>query len=748
MAVKAPNLSMRRRIQFISFFMAFVMVAILIARLAYLHLVNYEEYKKKASQQQFKVTSITPNRGTIYDSLGNELAKSATVWTVYIIPVNIDSDEEAQLIARGMSEILGTDYETIYQRAKKSNSYYQIVKKRIEDQEADAVRQFILDNDLNGSISMEEDTKRYYPYGSLASTVLGFVGDENTGLYGIEAYYNKILSGTPGRIVSAKNAWGSDMPYKYEQMFEASDGNSLVLTINSVIQMFVEKHLDNAVKEHDVRGRAFCIVMEIKTGRILAMATKGDFDPNSPFELYDEYAIERLNQYEEGSDEYYAQLKIEQELQWRNKAVSEPYEPGSVFKILTAAAVLEENLVTSSSTFTCDGYITVAGNRIKCWRYPRNHGTQTLVETLQNSCNPAFIMMGQRLGGALFYKYFTNYGLNEKTGIDIPGEADNSGLVHSLYNLTELGSESLSYLSSSAFGQTFKVTPIQLITAISGVLNGGKLMQPYIVEQQLDSDGNIVEVTTPTVVRQVISEVTSKELALMLEQVVESGSGRYAQVKGYRIGGKTGTSEKLDSGDETLRISSFFGFAPVDDPQIAILLALDEPHNDSVYGSVIAAPVVGNIFADILPYIGIEPEYSEEDLASIEISVPYLIGEQPYEAQNTLKSSGFDVYTVGDGNKVVKQIPGAGEPLAKGGTVVLYTDQESTEKTVAVPDVIGLSGQQASKALTNKNLNIKISGIDISDGNTKAISQTPAAGEKVPPGTVVTVEFVSTEEMA
>ena len=748
MAVKAPNLSMRRRIQFISFVMAFLIVAILIARLAYLHLVNYEEYKQKASEQQFRVTSITPNRGTIYDSLGNELAKSATVWTVYIVPVNIKSDEEAQLIARGMSEILGTDYETVYQRAKKSNTYYQIVKKRIEDEQADAVRQFILDNDIKGRISMEEDTKRYYPYGSLASTVLGFVGDENSGLYGIEAYYNKILSGTPGRIVSAKNAWGSDMPYKYEQMFEAADGNSLVLTINSVIQMFVEKHLDNAVTEHDVRNRAFCIVMEIKTGRILAMATKGDFDPNAPFELYDDYAIERLNEFEEGSDEYYAQLKIEQELQWQNKAVSDPYEPGSVFKILTAASVLEENLVNASSTFTCDGHITVAGNRIKCWRYPRNHGTQTLVETLQNSCNPAFIMMGQRLGGELFYKYFTNYGLNQKTGIDIPGEADNGGLVHSLHNLTELGSESLSYLSSSSFGQTFKVTPVQLITAISGVLNGGKLMHPYIVEQQLDGDGNIVEVTTPTVVRQVISESTSKELALMLEQVVESGSGRYAQVKGYRIGGKTGTSEKLDSGDESLRISSFFGFAPVDDPQIAVLLALDEPHNDSVYGSVIAAPVVGNILADILPYIGIEPEYSEEDLQSIEISVPYLIGEQPYEAQNTLKSGGFNVYTVGDGDKVIKQIPGAGEPLAKGGTVVLYTDKESTEKTVKVPDVIGLSGQQASKALTNKNLNIKISGMDISEGSTKAISQTPVAGEEVPPGTVVTVEFISTEEMA
>ena len=748
MAVKAPNLSMRRRIQFISFVMAFIMVAILVARLAYLHLVNYEEYRKKASQQQFKVTSITPNRGTIYDSLGNELAKSATVWTVYLIPVNIDSDEEAQLIARGMSEILDVDYDTIYERAKKENSYYQIVKKRIEDADADAVRQFILDNDLNGSISMEEDTKRYYPYGSLASTVLGFVGDENSGLYGIEAYYNKILSGTPGRIVSAKNAWGSDMPYKYEQMFEASDGNSLVLTINSVIQMFVEKHLDNAVKEHDVRGRAFCIVMEIKTGRILAMATKGDFDPNSPFELYDDYAIARLEEYEEGSDDYYAQLKIEQELQWRNKAVSEPYEPGSVFKILTAAAVLEENLYNASSTFECLGSINVSGNNIKCWRYPRSHGVQTFVQTLENSCNPAFIMMGQRLGGELFYKYFTNYGLNATTGIDIPGEADNSGLVHSLYNLTQLGSESLSYLSSSAFGQTFKVTPVQLITAISGVLNGGKLMQPYIVEQQLDSDGNIVEVTTPKVVRQVISEQTSKELALMLEQVVETGSGRYAQVKGYRIGGKTGTSEKLDSGDDTLRISSFFGFAPVDDPQIAVLLALDEPHNDSVYGSVIAAPVVGNILADILPYIGVQPEYSAEDLASIEVSVPYLIGEQPYEAQNTLKSNGFDVYTVGDGNKVVKQIPGAGEPLTKGGLVVLYTDQESTKKTVKVPDVIGLSGQQASKALTNKNLNIKISGIDISDGNTKAISQTPVAGEEVPPGTVVTVEFISTEEMA
>lgn len=747
MSVKAPNLSMRRRIQFISFVMVFVITGVLIARLAYLNLINYEEYKKKASQQQFKVTSIAPNRGTIYDSLGNELAKSATVWTVYLVPVNIKSDEAAKTIAQGLSEILGVDYDKIYEKAKKEKSYYQIVKKRIEDEDADRVRQFILDEKIKGGISLEEDTKRYYPYGKLASTVLGFVGEDNTGLSGIESYYNKILSGTPGRIVSAKNAWGSDMPYKYEQMFEAKNGNSLVLTINSVIQMFVEKHLETAVKEHDVRNRAFCIVMEIKTGRVLAMSTKGDYDPNEPFVIYDPNAQKRLDELEKGSDEYYAQLKIEQELQWRNKAVSDPYEPGSVFKIITASSALEENVVTANSTFTCNGYINVAGNNIKCWRYPRNHGTQTLAQTLQNSCNPAFIMIGQKLGGALFYKYFDNFGLNKKTGIDIPGEADNSGLVHSLHSLTELGSESLSYLSSSAFGQTFKVTPIQLITAISGILNGGNLMKPYIVEQQLDSDGNIVEVTSPQVVRQVVSEDTSKQMANFLEQVVELGSGRYAKVKGYRIGGKTGTSEKLDSGDKSARISSFLGFAPADDPQVAVLLALDEPHSDSVYGSVIASPVVGNILADILPYLGIEPQYSEDELSSMEMSVPYLLGENPYEASNTLKSQGFAVKTIGEGEKVVKQVPGAGEPLIKGGTVVLYTDASATEETVTVPNVIGLSGQQASKALTNKNLNIRISGIDISQGNTKAVSQSIEAGEKVAPGTVITVEFVTTDEL-
>ncbi len=744
MAGKAPTVSMRRRIQFISLFLVFVMSGILIARLMYLQLFSNEELKQKAATQQFKVSTITPSRGTIFDADMVELAVSATAWTVYMVPVNIEGEEEGRKIAKDMAELLGVDEETMFTRSQVKNSYYQIIKKRIEKEDVDKVRQYILDNDFSSQIKIEEDVKRYYPLGTLASTVLGFVGADNTGLYGIESYYNKILSGTPGRISSAKNAWGSDMPYKYEQMFEAQNGNSLVLTLKTNIQRYVEKHLEVAVKEHDVHNRAFCIVMEIKTGRILAMATKPDFDPNSPFEIYDTAAQERLLEYEPESEEYYTALKAEQERQWQNKAVSTPYEPGSVSKIITAAAALEEGVISTKSSFDCTGAIHVAGNTIKCHKYPRSHGVQTLVDAIKNSCNPAFIEIGQRLGGEAYYKYFCDFGLNTLTGIDIPGEADNSGLVHSQ---KELMNENMAALSSCAFGQTYKVTPIQLLTAVSAAMNGGKLMKPYIVEQVLDENNNVVEITQPTVVRQVISEETSELMRYLCEQVVDGGSGRYAKITGYRIGGKTGTSEKLDSGDQALRISSFFGFAPADDPEVAVLLALDEPHNDSVYGSVIAAPVVGKILADILPFIGVEPEYTDEELEKIEIATPGVVGQKIYEATTTMIGAGLKAQTIGDGEVVIKQIPAVGEPIPKGSTVMIYTDEDSLDDTVQVPNILGLSGQAASKALSNRGLNIKVTGLSIDNQNIKAAKQTPEYGTQVPKGTVVTVEFVSTESL-
>ncbi len=743
MSGKAPTVSMRRRIQFISLIMVFVMCGILVARLMYLQLFSNEELKQKAATQQFKVTTISPHRGTIYGANMEELAVSATAWTVFLVPVEIEDEETGRKIARDLSLLLDVDEETIFNRSQVKNSYYQIVKKRIEKDDADKVRQYILDNDFNAQIKLEEDVKRYYPFGTLASTVLGFVGADNSGLYGIEAYYNKTLSGTPGRISSAKNAWGSDMPYKYDQLFEAENGNSLVLTLDPNIQRYAEKYLEVAVKEHDVRDRAFCIVMEIKTGRILAMASKPDFDPNSPFEIYDSAAQERLAQYEPESDEYYAALKAEQERQWKNKAVSTPYEPGSVSKIITASAALEEGVVTYQSSFNCLGGVSVAGNYIECHKYG-GHGLQNLIDAIKNSCNPAFIDIGQRLGGANYYKYFCDFGLNKPTGIDIPGEADNSGLVHSQ---AELMNKNQAALSSSAFGQTYKVTPIQLLTAVSSAMNGGKLMKPYIVEQVLDDKGNVIEVTQPTVVRQVISEETSAMMRYLCEQVVDTGSGRYAKISGYRVGGKTGTSEKLDSGDTSLRISSFFGFAPADDPEIAVLLALDEPHTDSVYGSVIAAPVVGKILNDILPYIGIEPEYTEEELKTIEIATPSAVGQKIFEAKTTMIAAGLQVEIIGDGESVIKQIPSVGEPIPKGSTVMLYTDEASLSKTVTVPNLLGMNGQVANKTLNNYGLNIKVTGMSINDKNIKVGKQSPEAGTEVPIGTVVTVEFVSTESL-
>ena len=715
-------------------------MAVLIVRLFYLQVVQADMWKEKASSQQMYSTSITATRGNIYDRNMKTLARSVTVWTVFISPAEM-KEEQRELVASGLSEILDVDYDMVYEKSLKTWRYNETIKKKVDNDTADAVTAFIQENDIRG-IYLTEESMRYYPYGNLASTVLGFTGSDGSGAYGLEAYYNKALSGTDGVIASVRNAKGTAMPFSEQQIYDAEDGQSLVLTIDETVQHYLEKHLENAVQEHEVQNRAVGIVMNVKTGEILAMSTKPDFDPNEPSAIYDTTTAEALAEQleeaggdEEKLDAYYEALGEAQLAQWRNKAISDPYEPGSVFKLITASAALETGTVTGSTPFYCPGYIEVAGNRIACWK-AGGHGNIDFVGAIKGSCNPAFIMTGQALGAELFMEYLDKFGLYDVTGVDLPGEA--TSIMHSRETMLN---ENMASLSSASFGQTFKVTALELMTAVNATVNGGYLMQPYVVSQVLDSDGNVISSTEPVVVRQVISEETSALVASYAEQVVsgEGGSGARAAVPGYRIGGKTGTSQKLDQeGDET--ILSFYGFAPADDPEIAVLVMLDEPQKNNQYGSVIAAPVVGNILADILPYLGFEPSYTEEELSSADMATPYLINYGLQEAQSTLVQAGLEYRVVGSGTTVVGQTPGAAMPIPGGGTVVLYTE-EGEKTTASVPYVIGKTGNEANRLILNAGFNIKIEGESLEHEGCVAVAQSIEAGENAEIGTVITVTF-------
>jgi len=588
---------------------------------------------------------------------------------------------------------------------------------------------------------LEEDTKRYYPYGDLAAQVLGFTGSENKGAYGIEAYYEEVLAGTPGRKVSAQNAMGTDLDFQYKEMYEAKEGNSLVLTIDETIQHYLEKHLETAVIEHNVKNGAAGIIMNANTGEVLAMATAPDFDPNFPLVLGDPKKQAQLEAMEKGSEEYNNFLRQAQYDQWRNKVISDPYEPGSVFKIITAATALENGVVGMYDTFECTGSTVVSGNRFGCWKAV-GHGVQTFTQAIENSCNPAFIAIGARIGGADFYESFERYGLSEPTGIDLPGEADNAGLVQSYSNLTKEGGVEL---ASTSFGQTFKVSALQLCTAVCASVNGGTLYQPYVVKQVLDPEGNVLSTTRPVAKRQVISEETSETVQYLTEMVVKEGSGRNAAIPGYRIGGKTGTSEKIDLLIQTGRnenILSFAGIAPADDPQIVCLIMLDEPTLENAFGSTIAAPVVGAVLSEVLPYMGIDPEYTDEEMANMDITVGNYVGMVPHDAQSALTQKTLKARIIGEGGTVVDQVPSAGEDIPRGGTVVLYTSQPGEEDSVIVPGVIGFSGAEANRTIVNAGLNIRVKGVDTELPGAVAVRQNPAEGESVPPGTIITVDFL------
>ncbi len=736
------NKLMLRRSVIVLLALVVLTVGVTSIRLTQIMVINGEEYQAKASEQQLYDTTLAAPRGNIYDANMKVLATSATCWTVYLSPNNLKEIKDAAklesiktIIAEKLSTILELKYEDVYAMTEKTDTYYVTVKRRVEKPQADAVREFIStfsEYELSTYIGLDESTKRYYPNDNLASVVLGFVGDENKGLSGIESYYNSELTGIPGRVVAAKNAQGTNMPFSYEKVISAQEGSSLVLTIDSYIQHVTEKYLEAAVIENKVANRGVAIVMNVNTGAVLSMAVLGDFNPNDPFTLSesDNALLEGLE-----GEERTNKLSELRNKQWRNKAVSDSYEPGSVFKIITAAAALEENLTSRNSTYNCPGYIVVAGHHYDCHKHS-GHGTQTLEQAISNSCNPAFITLGSLLGANDFSKYFEAFGLTKKTGIDLPGE------VSSLYYTADrMGPVEL---SSASFGQSFTITPIQLITAISAAVNGGYLVEPYLVSQVLDADGNIKKTTSTTVKRQVISEETSKLLCEMLETVVDGGGGKNAYVPGYRIGGKTGTSQKLVeinlSGQDNLYVASFCGIAPINDPEIAVLVLLDEPKGSSYYGGTVSAPVGGQILADILPYLGYEPQYSEEELANLSVNVPSVVDSTVGAAKQKLTSAGMTYKVIGSGDTVVKQVPAAGQAVTSGSKVVLYTD--NTEPTqVKVPDLSGMTPSVVNSSAASVGINVKFSGNTISGGNVISYNQSIAPETMVDAGTVVTVYF-------
>ena len=745
MAKIGPSREMLKRIVAIMLSVVIFTVSVTGFRLATIMLINGEEYQSKASAQQLHDAYITAERGNIYDANMNVLAKSATVWTIYVTPndfTNIPADEAAEVkesIATNLSSILSLEKKDVMEKLEKTSRYYVEIKKKVSEEDADKVREYIKANkDLKiaNYVGIDEATTRYYSE-NIASTVLGFVGDDNQGLSGLESTYDDELTGVSGRVVAAKNANGADMPFSYEKVVDAQPGNSLVLTIDSYIQYVAEKHLETAIKNNDVAERGACLIMNVNTGAVLAMATKGDFDCNKPFALSeeDQKIVDELE-----GEERSQKLAELRNRQWRNKIISDAYEPGSVFKIITAAIGIEEGLANVNTSCNCPGYIVIAGQRYSCHK-KTGHGMQNLIQATQNSCNPFFISLGQSIGTATFSKYFRAFGLTEKTGIDLVGEAGSQ--YHSEKNMgpTEL--------SSSAFGQTFKVTPIQLLTAISAAVNGGYLVQPHVVDKIIDSKGNIVKSNGTTIKRQVISKETSKLVRTLMENVVDGGGGQNAYVPGYRIGGKTGTSQKvsemLDSGKKRLYVASFCGVAPIDNPEIAMLFILDEPQGVNYYGGTISAPPGGQILSEVLPYLGYEPQYKEEELKTLAKSVPDVVGKSTSAAKDIITAEGLIYKIIGEGDTVTKQLPENGSMVIGGGVVLVYIDKAVEEEKTTVPSFVGYTLSQVNNLAAQYDLNVYFKGNINSDRAVVSYQQSIPEGEEVPKGTVIEVHFRSNE---
>ncbi len=738
---------------------AFIVLAI---RLFQIQVIDHERYESAAIEQQVRETTVTASRGTIYDRNGKILAMSASVDTIYISPAEINMyDEDPRLIASRLSDILGVDYDSILEMTQDTSSWYKTVARKVEPEVSDLVREFKNEYDLKG-VKIEEDSKRYYPYSSLACHVIGYVGIDNYGLNGIEALYNDELTGTNGRVVRAKNSAGTDMLFtKFEDYYDAGDGSDVTLTIDTTMQYYLEKHLEQAVEDYDVQNGAAGIIMDVNTGEILAMASLDNYDLNDYQAVSEE--VQAQIDAAETEEEKAEILSAAQQLQWRNKAISDTYEPGSTFKIITLAIGLEEGAASMDGSYYCSGSLLVTGDTKarNCWK-TGGHGSQTLTQALQHSCNVAFMNIGLEIGEETFYKYCEAFGffesssdpdaqLTSKTGIDLIGESGSIWWSRNVF----CNPDNYSQLAAASFGQTFNITPIQLITAVSACANGGYLMEPYVVSSITNADGETVVQNEPTVVRQVISEETSALVCQMLEQVVGDsveGTGKNAYVAGYRIGGKTGTTTKTTLEAETgvkEYIVSFVGIAPADDPEIAILVLLDTPSTETgiyIGGGQMAAPTVGNIFADVLPYLGIEAEYTEEELENADVSVPNVVGKSVDEAQQALSEAGLNYRVIGSGSEITTQLPNANVYVAKDSTILIYADAEPSTDLESVPDLTGYSYSVARQILEQYGLFISSSTGVHSDSATVVVSkQNIEAGSSVEHGAVIEVTLVDND---
>ena len=789
-AARRANQVIRTRTVLVMALLGVVTFGALFLKLFNLQIRQHDELQEKAVAQQTRSTVITASRGTIYDRNGHPLAVSATAENVFVDPKGLQQYLEeqaergntevrdAEYIARGLSRILEVDEETILEKMEKTSSAYEIVKKRVDQEVADEVRKFIngeIDDEGNQlttvnddgetvlisdpdkspvrvhGVYMEPDSKRYYPNGTLAANVLGFVNNDNVGGVGLEAKYDSVLQGTAGLTITARDNNGNDMLYQYEQYYDAENGNSLVLTLDRGVQAALEKGLSSMTSKFNAAKGGTGIIMDVNSGAILAMASYPTYDPNSYGTLYDEKLQSQLDSQlaklaqnradYETEEDYQAAVSAAKSSvlssQWRNKCIDSTYEPGSTFKPITLATALEEGVVDMNTTFNCTGSITVQG-----WGRPINcskragHGLQTLKVATGNSCNPAFVTMGLKIGTETYYKYLKSFGLMEKTGVDMIGE------VAGIFADEESFNSNVVSLASYAFGQTFNVTPLELIRAQAATINGGYLYTPYVVEQVLDDSGAVVEQHESVPVRQVISEETSAKERECLEWVVSDGGGRNGQVAGYRIGGKTGTADKTGTNDVVV---SFMCFAPADDPQIIMLLTMDTPSRTTgtaVFGGTMVAPTASSIMSEVLPYLGIEPEYTAEELAGADTTVPNVVGMTLEDAKTRLSNAGFACTTVGDGATVTDQTPAGGAIVPNNASIILYLGAEKPDTPCTVPNVVGKSASEANKALTNAGLIMRASGATTSSsGNVHAITQDVSAGTQVPAGTVVTVQF-------
>jgi stage V sporulation protein D (sporulation-specific penicillin-binding protein) len=761
-AVSPPNRQMLRRCAVLMALFGVLLFAVLLARLFQLQILEHERYERLAMEQQLRDAPTAAARGRILDARGNPLAVSASVDNVYLSPAEIQAyGEDPALIASGLAEILGLDERELLQKCTQTGSWYVTVARKLEREQADAVRAFKNENGLRG-VRLETDTRRYYPNSNLACHLIGFVGTDNYGLEGIEARYDRVLAGTAGRTRRLTNAFGTDLLFEQFESFEpGQDGCDVITTLDTTIQYYVEKHLRQAVADYDIQNGAGAIVMDVNTGAILAMASLDDYDLNDFLAVSGEAqaVVDAAASPEEAAE----LLRAFRERQWRNKALSDTYEPGSTFKIITLSMALDSGVVRMSDGFYCPGSVSVVGRTspIRCWK-DGGHGSQTLTQAVQHSCNAAFVNIGLRVGAQRFYEYCDAFGflkltddpdenLSARTGVDLAGE---SGSIWWSRN-TFCSERNLSQLAAASFGQTFTITPLQLVTAVSACVNGGRLMKPYVVSEIRAPDGTALVRREPELVRRVISEQTSEKVRGILEQVVgdpNEGTGRNAAVAGYRIGGKTGTSEKVSleaATGEKQYIVSFIGFAPADDPKIALLVFLDTPSTETgiyISGGQMAAPLVGKMMADILPYLGVRPQYSDAERANMDAVMPQTVGKKLGEAGESIRGAGLRYRTIGEGDTVTAQLPAAYCQIARGTEIILYLGAEMSNEKESVPNLIGMRYNDARDTLSR--LGIYIHSLSaVLDGENQCVgTQSLAEGTFAAHGSVIEVSLLSADD--